>query len=490
MSIHTPDWVKHAVFYQIFPDRFARTAQRPKSSAMSVPVEDWKTPPTPFGYKGGDLWGIIEHLDYIQALGITAIYLNPIFQSACNHRYHTHDYYTVDPLLGGNQAFHDLLTAAHDRGLKVVLDGVFNHASRGFFFFNDILENGANSPWVDWFLIEGWPLSAYDGDKPANYVCWADNRALPKINHHNPQAREYIMQVAEHWIRLGVDGWRLDVANEIQVDGFWQEFRDRIKAINPEAYIVAEIWEDARPWLDGTQFDGVTNYLFTEPVLAFAVGDRIQKEYVERPNYTPYPPLNAQGYALRIEQLLQMYDWNIQLTQLNLLDSHDTPRIFTVAGGEQDREDAVEMAVTRIHLAVLLLMTFPGAPCVYYGDEIGLKGGGEDPSYRYPFPAESDWNQDMLKGYKELIHLRHTHPALRTGDYKTVWTEGHLYGFSRQLPSQTLLVMVNAGPTEAKGSLFLSTTHPQIKYGSGQCERVEDQLNVRVPAYSGLVIEL
>ncbi|NEQ97790.1 MAG: glycoside hydrolase family 13 protein [Cyanothece sp. SIO2G6] len=490
MSIQTPDWVKHAVFYQIFPDRFARTAHHAKSAAMSVPVEDWTTPPTPFGYKGGDLWGIIEHLDYIQDLGVTAIYLNPIFQSACNHRYHTHDYYTVDPLLGGNEAFQDFLNAAHARGLKVVLDGVFNHASRGFFFFNDILENGPNSPWVDWFTIEGWPLAAYDGDKPANYLCWAENRALPKINHDNAQAREYIMRVAEHWIRVGIDGWRLDVANEIEVEGFWQEFRDRIKAINPEAYIVAEIWEDSRSWLDGTQFDGVTNYLFTEPALAFGVGDRVQIEYVERPNYTPYPAIDAHEYALRIERLLQMYDWNIQLTQLNLLDSHDTARIFTVAGGDQDSPDAVALAVPRIHLAVLLMMTFPGAPCVYYGDEVGLASGSEDPSYRYTFPAEADWNQDILKFYKALIQLRHDHPALRTGTYKTVCADGYLYGFTRQLETQTMLVLVNAGATTAGGSLFVPATNPKIKYGPGQCEWVDGQVKISLPPYTGLVVEL
>ena len=221
MSI-TPDWVKSAVFYQIFPDRFAIGQETPLAAARLPKLEAWDSPPTPQGYKGGNLWGIIEKLDYLQALGITAIYLTPIFQSGCNHLYHTHDYYQVDPLLGGNGALAALLTAAHDRGIKVVLDGVFNNASRGFFFFNDILENGPHSPWLDWFHVEAWPLSAYDGSLPANYRGWADLRALPQFNHENPDVREYLMRVGEYWLQQGIDGWRLDVPDCVKAEGFWQ----------------------------------------------------------------------------------------------------------------------------------------------------------------------------------------------------------------------------------------------------------------------------
>ncbi len=271
--VTTPDWVKRAIFHQIFPDRFARS-HRPLPAARHPQLEAWNSPPTLQGYKGGNLWGIVEQLDYLQNLGITALYLTPIFQSACNHRYHTHDYYQVDPLLGGNEALQALLNAAHQREMKVVLDGVFNHASRGFFFFNDILENGPHSPWLDWFMIEDWPLAAYDGTKPANYEGWANNRSLPQFNHHHSDVREYLMQVGEYWLHQGIDGWRLDVPNCVTVPGFWQEFRQRVKGINPEAYIVGEIWSDASPWLDGTQFDGVMNYPFTEATLAFTTGDR------------------------------------------------------------------------------------------------------------------------------------------------------------------------------------------------------------------------
>ncbi|MEW5989452.1 MAG: alpha-amylase family glycosyl hydrolase, partial [Chloroflexota bacterium] len=197
MSIQTPDWVKDAVFYQIFPDRFARSEQVVKPNNLVA----WDAPPPAEGYQGGDLLGVVEHLDYLADLGITALYLNPIFQSACNHRYHTHDYEKVDPLLGGNAALRTLVTEAHKRNIRIVLDGVFNHASRGFFQFNDILENGRHSAWLDWFIVEKWPLHPYDSRRPANYVGWVGLRALPKFNTDNPQVREFIMQIAEFWLR-------------------------------------------------------------------------------------------------------------------------------------------------------------------------------------------------------------------------------------------------------------------------------------------------
>ena len=184
-----PAWVRDAVFYQIFPDRFAKSAALEKPQGL----EPWADPPTFNGYKGGDLLGICESLDWLTDLGINAIYLNPIFQSGANHRYHTHDYLLVDPLLGGNEAFDTLLSRCHQRGIRVMLDGVFNHASRGFFYFHDVLENGPSSPWADWFVIHDWPLHPYDADKPANYEAWWGLKALPKFNTDNPQVREYLM---------------------------------------------------------------------------------------------------------------------------------------------------------------------------------------------------------------------------------------------------------------------------------------------------------
>ncbi len=462
MEIKTPDWVKNAVFYQIFPDRFAY--HRPNLNYtghwQSSNLEPWEAKPTPQKYKGGNLWGVIANLDYLKDLGINAIYFTPIFQSTCNHRYHTHDYYNIDPLLGGNLAFAELLKQAHQRNIKIILDGVFNHVGRGFFYFNDILENGPHSPWLDWFKIEDWPLSAYDGSLPANYVSWIDNRALPQFNHDNPQVREYIMQVGEYWLKQGIDGWRLDVPDQVETPGFWQEFRTRIKAINPEAYIVGEIWEDASKWLDGTQFDGVMNYLFTEATMAFCGGDRILKEYVEQPSYYPYPPLSAREYQSKIEDLLKLYPWEISLTQLNLLASHDTARLLTIAGGDR----------STVELSTLLLLTFPGAPSIYYGDEVGLPGG-LDPDSRRGFPAKADWDLELLDYHQQLIRLRHQYRALRQGSYQVLFAEEGVYVFSRILEQETIIVAVNVD-TVANHIIIrdfqLPSKPAQILFGNGE----------------------
>ncbi len=480
--METPDWVKQAVFYQIFPDRFARSQQPRSRVSDSPPLEAWETPPTPQGYKGGDLWGVMEKLDYIQDLGVNAIYFTPIFQSASNHRYHTHDYYHVDPLLGGNQAFMELLLAAKQRHIKLVLDGVFNHASRGFFFFHDILENGPHSPWLDWFKVEGWPLSAYDGSKPANYVSWADNRALPQFNHDNPDVREYIMRIAEHWIKLGIDGWRLDVPECVKTEGFWQEFRQRVKALNPDAYIVGEIWNDARQWLDGTQFDGVMNYLFAAPTIAFTAGDQVDMELVRDRSYEPYPALDGAGYGAKIEKLLDLYPWEIQLTQLNLLDSHDTARLLTIARGDK----------ATVELATLLLFTFPGAPSIFYGDEVGLPGA-QDPDSRRGFSAEKDWDTEVLAYHRQLIALRHKYPALRTGKYKVLFAEGKVYVFARQLGDEELIVAVNVGESAANVSFQLeglSSVPRQLLYGKAEITWTEASgfLGLQLGARSGCIL--
>ena len=223
-------------------------------------LQPWGAPPTAHGYQGGDLLGVVEHLDYLADLGINAIYFNPIFRSASNHRYHTHDYYQVDPMLGGNAALRELLDAAHARGIRVVLDGVFNHASRGFFQFHDILENGPESAYLDWFTVEEWPLRPYGGRQGRTIGAGG---ATGRCRSSTPTRRpcgEFLWDVARYWIEFGIDGWRLDVPQEIDDDEFWREFRRVVKAANPDAYIVGEIWGDAERWLQGDQFDAVMNY--------------------------------------------------------------------------------------------------------------------------------------------------------------------------------------------------------------------------------------
>jgi len=490
MQIHTPDWVKHAVFYQIFPDRFARSVPPHQEWLLDVPLEDWDAPPTFHGYKGGNLWGVIEQLDYLQDLGINAIYLNPIFSSASNHRYHTLDYYQVDPLLGGDEAFASLLKEAHRRNIKIVLDGTFNHASRGFYFFNDILENGSNSPWLDWFKIEGWPIAPYDRSRPANYASWNDHRALPEFNTNHPGVREYIMRIAEHWIQLGADGWRLDSADYIKTSGFWQEFRDRVKAINPEAYIVGEIPLEASQWLDGTQFDGVSSLPFLIATTAFVVGDHQVKGHFKE--YAPPPPTDAAGYGDQITELLQRYPWEIQLTQLNGINNHDTARLIDIAGGDRPS----------LYLATLLLFTFPGAPCIYYGDEVGLTGG-YDPECRKGFPSQEEWDRDILEYHRQLITLRHTHAALRIGEYLSLYAEGEIYVFARLLAEEVLVIAVNAGNETAKVSIHpswrslaaASASEPNqvlFTYGSNEVnwsgEAAQRSLNFTLAPRCGLIL--
>jgi cyclomaltodextrinase / maltogenic alpha-amylase / neopullulanase len=428
-EVQTPTWVRDAIFYQIFPDRFARSEAVPKADNL----QPWGSPPTPRGYQGGNLLGVVEHLDYLQDLGVNALYFNPIFASGSNHRYHTFDYYAVDPMLGGNAALRTLLDAAHRRGMRVVLDGVFNHASRGFFQFHDILENGPDSPYLDWFTVTGWPLRPY-GSKQPNYQCWWNLPALPKFRTETPAVREFLWGVAQHWIEFGIDGWRLDVPAEIDDDAFWQEFRGRVKAANPEAYIVGEVWGEANRWLQGDQFDAVMNYIIARAALGFFAGETLVKRY--RPGGFRLRPYGAQPFAVEIDRMLDLYPWKITQVQLNLLDSHDTARFLHQAAGDK----------VALKLAVLFLMTMPGAPCLYYGTEIGMDGG-PDPDCRRAFPWESaQWDLDLLAWTRRAIALRTAHPALRQGYFRRVYAYRSVYAYARDAGGETLLVVFNNKP--------------------------------------------
>jgi neopullulanase len=446
--MNIPDWVQDAIFYQIFPDRFARSNRMP-----DLGFEAWDSPPTPHGFKGGDLYGIVERLDYLQELGVNALYLNPIFASASNHRYHTYDYYHVDPLLGGNDALRLLLAEAHQHGMRVILDGVFNHASRGFWQFHHVLETGAASPYKDWFHFDPDRLhgkkhwGAYpthheqqaiqqEGTfKAIGYQGWWNLPALPKFNTDTPAVREFLFGVAEHWLRFGIDGWRLDVPGEINDDSFWQEFRRRVKAINPEAYIVGEIWHEAQRWLQGDQFDAVMNYLVTAAALSFFGGSRLDMEVVKRAGGLQgrVRPMNARDFANEIDRIFHLYPAPVTYAQLNLLDSHDMPRFLSCVGGDK----------ATLRLALLFLFTYPGAPCIYYGDEIGLDGN-HDPDCRKSFPwDESRWDHDLLNFTKALAALRKSHPALRRGDYHRLHAEDGVFVFGRKLKGDDMVVAFN-----------------------------------------------
>ncbi len=465
----TPDWVKDAVFYQIFPDRFAKSKAVPKSSNL----EPWDSKPTPHGYKGGDLLGVVEHLDHLEALGVTAIYFCPVFQSGSNHRYHTHDYEKVDPMLGGNQALKTLIEAAHARGMKVVLDGVFNHASRGFFQFHDVLENGSQSAYLDWFYIKGYPLRAYESREPPNYEAWWGYPALPKFNTDTLAVREYLWGVAEYWMQQGIDGWRLDVPNEIDDDAFWQEFRRRVKNVNPEGYIVGEIWETAARWLQGDQFDAVMNYVFSSLAYDFLAAQQVIPSVTKDTSVKHFGTrhLNAESFAKGLEDLLALYPWEINLVQLNLLGSHDTPRLHSIIGNN----------LATYKLLTIFQMGFVGTPCIYYGDEIGLEGT-HDPDCRRGMPWETEqWNLEILEFTKSAIAARKRIAALKRGTFKVLQSQAMTVLFERSTDSSRALVALNAGQTAVV--LELLGVYTDALTGS----RVEGKLEL--PGRSGAILE-
>lgn len=480
MEINTPEWVKHAVFYQIFPDRFRRSdkVQHPRG----IQFKPWGAPPEEHGYQGGDLYGIVEKLDYLKSLGITALYLNPIFTAATNHRYNAYDYLEVDPLLGGNQALRVLLDEAHARGIKIVLDGVFNHCGRGFWAFHHILENGGNSPYIDWFTILDWPLHPYPTQKEKmNYLGWWGNASLPKFNTNNPGVRDYLLHVTRYWLDFGIDGWRLDVPEDIKDDTFWQEFRQVVKNANPDAYIVGEIWHEAAHWLQGDMFDAVMNYQFTGPILNF-VGARSLNRTWKHPD-VKLKPIIAQQFQKDIETMFNRYSWEINFAQMNMLDSHDMPRALWLVNNDE----------AAFRLAVLCQMTIPGAPCIYYGDEAGLSAGS-DPYCREAFPWQRvEATPHPLEAfYRQVIALRAAHPVLRTGEFEFVYAKRDVAAYRRSSGSQQALVVLNTGHNTQELNLpatgFKGTTVQTAWSTGAQWELRRGKLRVTIPPQQALVI--
>jgi cyclomaltodextrinase len=447
-----PDWVKSAIFYQIFPDRYAR-----EKNAKKIPhLEKWDEPPTFHGFKGGHLQGITERLPQIKEAGFNAIYLTPVFQSAANHRYVTYDYFQVCPMLGGNEALRKLIDSCHKLGLRVVLDGVFNHTGRGFFAFNHIMENGAKSPYLDWFHINpawlkaGKPLLAFpthaeaskknlDSYKDYGYKSWWNLPALPKFNTNNQAVRDFIFSVAEHWAKFGIDGWRLDVPGDIDDDSFWQEFRKRVKKVNPDIYIVGEIWDEANRWLQGDQFDAVMNYLLGKPILAATLSKKPPAKITARSHYTNIAPISAAEFVERAENAITRYHPNIANAQMNLLGSHDTPRIASLFHGD----------TAGLKMALTLLYTLPGAPCVYYGDEIGMEGA-HDPDCRRGFPQNlrdhltaNPKALEIRNHVSQLAKMRAKHKCLQEGEVSFVKIPD-VVAFVRHAKGQpTCLVIAN-----------------------------------------------
>ena len=459
-EFRTPEWFRGATMYQIFPDRFFRGEGKVTLREDAVLNEDWGNGIPQYAsdvgaplandvFFGGNLWGVGQKLDYLQSLGVTVLYLNPIFEAYSNHRYDTGDYERVDALLGGEEAFSHLVKEAHARGMKILLDGVFNHTGDDSRYFNRrgrYAEAGAHqskeSPYADWYSFREWP---------SQYEAWWGIEILPRLNQHNPVCRRYFTGddgIAQRWIRAGADGWRLDVADELP-DVFLDELRAAVKKANPDALILGEVWENAadkvaygvrRRYFGGRQLDSVMNYPFRNAVLSLLTNG------------------NASAFCHTLTEIYSSYPKAAADCLMNLLGTHDTERILTVLGagvgagdGRRNAELAVkrltpaqrEKAVTLLKIGSLLQYTVYGVPSLYYGDEAGLEGY-RDPFCRMPFPWGRE-DEALLAHYRALGALRRTHPALREGDFRFVSQAEHAFAFLREGGGERLLVVANVG---------------------------------------------
>ena len=431
-----PAWTRDAVVYNIFPDSFAAGKRLAPNGA----------PPC----RGGTVRGVTENLDYITSLGFNCIYLNPIFAARSYHRYDTLDYYRIDPHMGAEDDLRDLVRRAHALGIRVILDGVFNHVSSDHPFFRDVLEKGRASRYYSCFYaLPETPRLPAAGELPG-YTCFSYVADMPKTNTADPFLRQYFCDVGAYWVRkFDVDGWRLDVANELD-DGFLRAFRASVKAAKSDALIVGEVWENAAHYLGGDMLDSAMNYDF--------------RRYCRR--FFAEQTVDAETFDTNVSTMLLRYNENALFAQLNLLDSHDVSRFLSLCGGKTER----------MELAVLLQMTFPGMPCVFYGDEKGLCGESE-PEYRRPMAWDA--SSPLEEVYRRMIALRKTHPALRYGSFHTELACGGVYRYSRVWNGTKITVAMNLGAepvkAEKRGTLLLKKGENRDIIGAWEYEVWEEQ---------------
>lgn len=457
----TPDWFKNSVCYQIFPDRFYKSgdflSDKPHMKKRCWGEIPYHTPEQ-FGgvydcsdFFGGNLKGIEEKLGYLKELGIDAIYLNPVFEAYSNHRYDTGNYENIDPLLGTNEDFERLCRSAEGMGIRIILDGVFNHTGSNSKYFNKNgsyssvgAYNSKESPYFDWFRFSTWPTE---------YESWWGMLTLPQLEENNPTLREYLLNgkdaIVKRWIKSGAYGWRLDVADELP-DSFIKELRENVKAVNPEAVIIGEVWEDAsnkvaygedREYLLGDELDSVMNYPLRNSLIDFALGR-----------------CNACEFDNRISSIRENYPKEAFYSLLNFLSSHDVERIITVLSGidcPENRAEAAkiklsvveyERAKKKLFAVMTLQMTLPGVPCIFYGDEAGLQGFC-DPFCRscYPWGEEDNAIKEKLK---TLIAMRKSSDAFTKGEMETVYCYNSGYAMIRTYGSEKFLIAVNFGDFE------------------------------------------
>jgi glycosidase len=483
-AIRVPQWAAGAIVYQIFPERF----RNGDPSLDPADVATWGSEPGWLDFQGGDLRGIAEKADYLADLGVGIVYLNPIFTSPSTHRYDAVDYRQVDPMLGGNEGLRFLVGELHRRGIRLILDASFNHCHPTFFAFADLLEHGEASEYASWFLVDDWPprvlfrpheLAASGFRDPVTYRAYLDRFAaeagvevvertdtgppvsptyeswygvpsLPRVNLADPDARAYFLGIARHWIEeFGIDGWRMDVARYVDFD-FWPDFRVAVKEANPDSYLLAEIMGDAAPWVSGDAFDGTMNYTFRQIVVDFLADDSI--DGVEAANAL------VRMYAAYAPETVAVCQ--------NLIGSHDTARFLHHAGERSDR----------LLLATVLQMTLPGAPGLYYGDEVGMTGG-EEPASRGAFPwhDEASWNTGQLDAVRALGSLRSGSAALRSGDLQLLWSDADALAFLRRDSGGGVLVVVDRSGAPRQISLPIAIGDRQVAFGDATASGAPDE---------------
>lgn len=378
-----PQWVRDTIWYQIFPERFANG--NPELNPEGTKEWDSTVHPGRQDFFGGDLQGVLDHLDHLVDLGVNGIYFNPIFKAPSNHKYDTEDYFEIDPHFGDKKLFKKLVEEAHKREIKVMLDAVFNHIGDQSPQWQDVVKNGKDSKYADWFHISEFPVRYTPTDNfefadDATYETFDYTPHMPKLNTANPEVQDYLLSIATYWIKeFDIDAWRLDVANEID-HHFWRKFHDATTALKPDFYILGEIWHTSQPWLQGDQFTGVMNYAYTEAIKEHFLTHEI----------------DAVEMKDKLNQQLMLYNDQADSMMFNVLDSHDTARIKTLA---HDDMDLVKQIFTFTFMQ-------PGTPSIYYGTEYGMTGEN-DPDDRKPMVwDEKLQDHDMYQFMQKLISVR------------------------------------------------------------------------------------
>lgn len=422
-----PGWVQDAVFYQIFPDRFANGDK----TNDPADVQPWDAKPTYWNFKGGDAAGLQQNIPYLRNLGISAIYFNPLFASPANHRYETSDYKRIDPRFGTNRDFVFTVQALRKNGIRTILDGVFNHTAVDFPAFADLLKNQQNSKFQSWYFVREWPVAVRENPP---YEAWYGYRSMPKVNLDLPEARNYMLDLVDFWENEAqVDGWRLDVANEVSME-FWRAFRERVKAKGDDKWIVGEHWGNSGPWLQGDQWDSAMNYPFRDVLLRHFAENRT----------------TSTRFLDDLFGVYHLYVPQVSRNMLNFLSTHDTPRFVTLAGGDARLH----------HLAATLMFTWVGAPCVYYGDELGMEGAADPDNRRGMRWDLNRPDNATLRHYQQLIAIRRDHIALRQGDPVRVYANNaqKTVAFARVLGNEAALVLVNRSEKPQSVAIPLSSS--------------------------------